>query len=92
MRGVGLFVGIELVTDRETRKPATAIAQHVISRMKDERILLSSDGPDLNVLKLKPPLVFSKENAHFFVATLDQVLSEVKEVGLLNNSEKKQKN
>ncbi|XP_026285945.1 5-phosphohydroxy-L-lysine phospho-lyase isoform X3 [Frankliniella occidentalis] len=77
VRGVGLFVGIELVTDRVTKQPATAEAQHVLSRMKDESILLSSDGPDRNILKLKPPMVFSKQNADTFMAVLDQVLEEL---------------
>lgn len=51
--------------------------------MKEERILLSSDGPDRNVLKLKPPMVFTIVNADHFVATLDQILDEIKESGLI---------
>ncbi|KAH0566594.1 hypothetical protein KQX54_002099 [Cotesia glomerata] len=77
VRGVGLFIGIELVRDREERTPATAEAKHVVSRMKDQKILVSSDGPDNNILKLKPPMVFSIENADHFVSTLDYVLQEV---------------
>lgn len=49
--------------------------------MKEERILVSSDGPDRNVLKLKPPMVFSIANADLLVTTLDRVLTEVKECG-----------
>lgn len=79
VRGVGLFVGIELVTDRRTRAPATAEAQHVLSRMKDESILLSSDGPDRNVIKLKPPMVFSKENVDTFIDVFDRVLGELED-------------
>jgi 4-aminobutyrate aminotransferase-like enzyme len=45
--------------------------------MKEEYILVSSDGPDRNVLKLKPPLVFSHENADHFVKILDEVLTEM---------------
>lgn len=77
VRGVGLFIGIELVRDREERTPATAEAKHVVSRMKDQKILVSSDGPDNNILKLKPPMVFSIENADHFVSTLDYILQEV---------------
>ncbi|XP_057338088.1 5-phosphohydroxy-L-lysine phospho-lyase [Microplitis mediator] len=77
VRGVGLFIGIELVRDRELRTPATAEAKHVVSRMKDEKILVSSDGPDNNILKLKPPMVFSIENADHLVQTLDYILQEV---------------
>ncbi|XP_054258407.1 5-phosphohydroxy-L-lysine phospho-lyase [Macrosteles quadrilineatus] len=83
VRGVGLFVGVELVTDRTTKTPATAEAQHIISRMKEERILLSSDGPDRNVLKLKPPMVFTMANADYFIATLDRILDEIKESELM---------
>lgn len=76
VRGVGLFVGIELVRDRIKKTPATAEAKHVVSRMKEKRIIVSSDGPDNNVLKLKPPMVFSIENVNHFVSVLDQVLEE----------------
>ncbi|XP_015600462.1 alanine--glyoxylate aminotransferase 2-like isoform X2 [Cephus cinctus] len=77
VRGAGLFVGIELVRDRTKRVPATAEAKHVVSRMKEEKILVSSDGPDNNILKLKPPMVFTIENADHFVSVLDDVLQEV---------------
>ncbi|XP_066599894.1 alanine--glyoxylate aminotransferase 2-like isoform X2 [Prorops nasuta] len=77
IRGVGLFVGIELVLDKAKRTPATAEAKHVVSRMKDMKILISSDGPDNNILKLKPPMVFNEENVDHLVSTLDEVLREV---------------
>lgn len=77
VRGAGLFIGIELVRDRIKRIPATAEAKHVVSRMKDKKIIVSSDGPDNNVLKLKPPMVFSIENVSHFVSVLDEVLEEV---------------
>lgn len=51
--------------------------------MKDEHILLSTDGPDANVLKLKPPMVFTKENVDEFISTLDRILKEVKENRIL---------
>lgn len=79
VRGVGLFVGIELVSDRRARTPATAEAQHVLSRMKDENILLSSDGPDRNVIKLKPPMVFSMQNVDTFIDVFDRVLEELED-------------
>ncbi|XP_053678275.1 alanine--glyoxylate aminotransferase 2-like [Anopheles nili] len=68
VRGTGLFVGIELVTDRQRRLPATRAAKAVVERMKTvHRILVSSDGPDDNVVKLKPPMVFTAENADEFL-------------------------
>jgi 4-aminobutyrate aminotransferase-like enzyme len=76
VRGRGLFLGIELVTDPETRTPATDIARYVVERMKDHGILLSTDGPDDNVLKIKPPLPFARSDADRFVEVLDTILGE----------------
>jgi 4-aminobutyrate aminotransferase-like enzyme len=76
VRGLGLFVGVELVLDRATLTPAAAQASYIVERMKEHGILISTDGPLHNVLKIKPPLVFSEENADFFVSTLDKILAE----------------
>jgi 4-aminobutyrate aminotransferase-like enzyme/Ser/Thr protein kinase RdoA (MazF antagonist) len=76
VRGAGLFVGVELVRDRSSRTPATAEATYVVNRMRDKGILLSTDGPDENVLKIKPPMVFDEQNAHDLCAALDEVLGE----------------
>ena len=76
VRGLGLFIGVELVRDRETLEPAAAEASYVVERMKEEGVLLSIDGPLHNVLKLKPPIVFSMEDADFLVRALDRVLAE----------------
>ncbi len=76
VRGLGLFVGVELVLDRETLAPAAAQASYVVNRLRERGILLSTDGPLHNVLKMKPPLVFSEANADFLVATLDAILAE----------------
>lgn len=80
IRGVGLFVGIDLVKDREKRTPATAEAQHVIYEMKGKGILLSADGPHRNVLKIKPPMCFTEEDAKFMVDHLDGILTVLEEV------------
>ncbi len=76
VRGSGLFVGIELVLDRETLAPAGAQAAYIANRLRERGILLSTDGPFHNVLKIKPPMVFTEENADFLVETLDEVLGE----------------
>jgi 4-aminobutyrate aminotransferase-like enzyme len=76
VRGLGLFQGVELVLDRETREPAAAHASLTVDRMRECGILLSTDGPDHNVLKIKPPLVFSEADADHLAGTLDRVLSE----------------
>jgi 4-aminobutyrate aminotransferase-like enzyme len=76
VRGLGLFIGVELVLDRQTLKPAAVEATYIVERMKDHGILLSIDGPLHNVLKLKPPIVFNEENGDFLVSTLDMILAE----------------
>ncbi|MEM7030456.1 MAG: aminotransferase class III-fold pyridoxal phosphate-dependent enzyme [Chloroflexota bacterium] len=76
VRGLGLFIGIELVLNRKTLEPAPLHASYIVERMRDHNILLSTDGPYHNVLKFKPPLVFSKDNADLLIKTLDQVLQE----------------
>ena len=76
VRGLGLFLGIELVLDRRTLTPAPEQAPYIANRMREHGILLSTDGPFHNVLKIKPPLVFTEENADFLVSTLDDILGE----------------
>jgi 4-aminobutyrate aminotransferase-like enzyme len=76
VRGLGLFVGIELVLDHETLDPAPEQASYIANRMRERGILLSTDGPFHNVLKIKPPMVFTEENADFLVAVMDEILGE----------------
>jgi 4-aminobutyrate aminotransferase-like enzyme len=76
VRGLGLYIGVELVVDREARTPATVEAARVKERLREHRILLSTDGPRANVLKIKPPLVFNPSDADRLVRTLGQVLEE----------------
>jgi 4-aminobutyrate aminotransferase-like enzyme/Ser/Thr protein kinase RdoA (MazF antagonist) len=76
VRGEGLFIGIELVLNKETLIPAPLKGAYIIERMKEEGILLSTDGPLHNVIKIKPPLVFTKENSDYLIEKLEKVLSE----------------
>ena len=76
VRGRGLFLGFEMVKDRGSLEPAAAEASALVNRMKEEGILLSTDGPLHNVIKIKPPLVFESANADFFLTRLDGVLEE----------------
>jgi hypothetical protein len=75
VRGHGLFLGIELVCDLESLDPADKEADQIVNTMKEKGILISTDGPDHNILKIKPPLVFNRENALFLTETLDEILS-----------------
>lgn len=76
VRGAGLFLGVELVSNPELKIPATAQANYVANRMRKLGILMSTDGPDHNVLKIKPPLVFGREQADFLLDMLERVLGE----------------
>jgi 4-aminobutyrate aminotransferase-like enzyme/Ser/Thr protein kinase RdoA (MazF antagonist) len=76
VRGLGLFLGIDLVTDRETRAPATQQASHVVNRLREEGMLAGTDGPHHSVIKLRPPLCFTAADARSFTSALDSILRE----------------
>ena len=76
VRGKGLFLGIEIIRDLETLEPDKQVTHKIVNEMRSRKILLSSDGPDHNVIKVKPPMVFNSSNALFLVETLDKVLSK----------------
>ncbi|KAF7662488.1 hypothetical protein LDENG_00234480 [Lucifuga dentata] len=83
VRGVGLFVGVDLVTDRAQKTPATEIAAKVVKRLKvEDRICVSTDGPWDNVLKFKPPMCFTMEDAELVVHSIDRILTDVEATGL----------
>ena len=75
VRGSGLFLGAELVTDRATRTPDTLAASFIVNQMRELGVLLGTDGPDHNVLKIRPPMPFSLTNADHLLALLEQVLA-----------------
>lgn len=77
VRGMGLFTGVDLVEDRETRAPGTAIADHLINRLRDMRILIGREGPADNILKIRPPLTFDREGVAVILEALDIALTEV---------------
>ena len=76
VRGEGFFLGIELVLDPETRDPAPHHAKYLVERLKSRNILLSVEGPGQNVLKFKPPMVFSHTDAERLLRCLGDVLGE----------------
>ncbi len=76
VRGPGLFIGFELVRDRISKGPATNQAAYFINRMREMGILMSTDGPHNNVLKIKPPIVFTKSNSDFLLDSIEKVLRE----------------
>lgn len=84
VRGSGLFLGVELVRDRATLEPAGAEASWVANRMREHGILLGTDGPWHNVVKIRPPMPFDEADADRLVETLDRVLRELDEVRRLD--------
>ncbi|KAM8908699.1 5-phosphohydroxy-L-lysine phospho-lyase isoform 1-T1 [Spinachia spinachia] len=78
VRGVGLFVGLELVKDLQHKTPATEAAARVVKRLKEEdNICVSTDGPWENVVKFKPPMCFSMEDAELVVQCIDRILTDM---------------
>ena len=71
VRGSGLFLGVELV---KNGAPATTEAENIVNRMRDEGILLGTDGPHHNVLKIRPPMPFSHADADFLLAVLGRTI------------------
>ncbi len=76
VRGAGMFLGVELVTDRETRHPAAAQAKAIVERARRCGVLLSVDGLHRNVLKIKPPLAFAAADAERVGSLLADLLAE----------------
>lgn len=77
VRGAGLFLGMELVTDRVAKTPAALQTRRVVNAMRERGVLISAAGPLENILKIRPLLAFEQEHAELFIDTLDQALSEV---------------
>lgn len=77
VRGSGFFIGVEIVCDRDTLEPATTDAQIIVNRMRSEGILIGTDGPFHNVLKIRPPMPFSAVNAARLIATLDSTVKNL---------------
>jgi 4-aminobutyrate aminotransferase-like enzyme len=74
VRGHGLFLGIELVRDRATLDPAADAATELVNRMAARGILLATDGPFHNVIKIKPPMVLTADDVDMAVRVLDDEL------------------
>ena len=77
VRGLGLFLGVALVGDRQTRSAGTDLAAAVVEGAKARGILLSADGPHHDVLKIKPPLVIDAADVERALAVLDELLTEL---------------
>ncbi|MEQ1691926.1 MAG: aminotransferase class III-fold pyridoxal phosphate-dependent enzyme [Gemmatimonas sp.] len=76
VRGSGLFLGVELVRERETRAPADLEAAWVVNRMRDLGVLVGTDGPFHNVIKIRGPMPLTAPDADRIVHSLHQALRE----------------
>ncbi len=82
VRGSGLFVGVELVRNRETKEPATPETSFLCTQLKQKYFILSSiDGLHDNVIVIKPPLVFSKDDADHFVNCFERAAKDLRSIG-----------
>jgi len=77
VRGSGLFIGVELVTDRSTQTPGTKITKDLIEFARENGVFLSSDGPADNVLKIKPPMIIGKNEVDIFLDVLECGLKSI---------------
>ena len=76
VRGRGLFIGIDLIKDQENT-PNAKLATLIINKMRDRGILLSTDGPYHNVIKIKPPMPFNKNNSDLVSFELEDLLNNI---------------
>ena len=74
VRGAGLFIGVELVTDRSSKRPAAEQARRVVNLMRENGVLISASGPLENVLKVRPLLAFTTEHADILIEAVDSAM------------------
>lgn len=75
IRGAGLYIGVEMVGDRAARTPDAALAARIVNDLRERRVLISATGPEANVLKIRPPLVFSDTDADWLLSEFSAVLA-----------------
>jgi 4-aminobutyrate aminotransferase-like enzyme len=82
VRGSGLFIGVELVRDRERRTPAAAEASWIVNRMRELGVLVGTDGPHHNVVKIRGPMPLDSRDCDVLISALSRALGEVEEMGV----------
>jgi 4-aminobutyrate aminotransferase-like enzyme len=78
VRAAGLFLGVEIVKNNGKAEADPDTTAKVVNGLREKNVLISATGLDANILKIRPPLVFSRANADFFVEKLSHVLSNLK--------------
>ncbi len=77
VRGKGLFCGIEFVVPESDRQPNPRAAKFVVNSLREDQILLSTDGPEENVIKIKPPLVIQRSDIELVLRRLQAAFREL---------------
>jgi 4-aminobutyrate aminotransferase-like enzyme len=75
VRGRGMFFAMELVRDRHSKEPAAGETKRIVNGMRENGVLLSRIGKGDNILKIRPPMPFSRDNADLLLGTLDRTLA-----------------
>lgn len=75
VRGRGLFLGVEIVRSKLCKRPDAALAEHIVAAFKQQLVLMSTEGIAGNILKFKPPMCFSMENARTWLDVLRSILA-----------------
>jgi 4-aminobutyrate aminotransferase-like enzyme len=76
VRGAGLFLGVEVVKDRIRKTPDPKTTTKLVNGLRRKRVLIGAAGPNANVLKIRPPIVFTRANVDTFIGALDEVLCD----------------
>jgi 4-aminobutyrate aminotransferase-like enzyme len=77
VRGMGLFCGVDLVKNKETREEDRDLCSYIKNRMRDHRILVGSEGSKDNVLKIRPPLTIDEEGIDMILLCLQKTIQEL---------------
>lgn len=77
VRGAGLFVGVDIVQDRDPGRPDAGRAARIVNGLREAGVLISACAKAANVLKIRPPLIFSRENADLLVERMREVLGRI---------------
>lgn len=75
VRGAGFFIGVEMVSDRDSKAPASVQTTRIVNALRERRILISATGPAGNILKVRPQLPFGRDHADMLLGALDEVLA-----------------
>ena len=77
VRGCGLFIGVEIGAGPAAKSPDAALTTRIVNGLRERRVLISASGPRANVLKIRPPMVFSRENADMLLDALGDTLKSL---------------